>query len=220
MIDKSATSFTAYKANLLGGIETISVEGMSAKRQLNSDALIQTKQTVQAIPYYAWANRGPSEMTVWIPYDAAAANPKPAATIASLSKVSSSLKNVRMYGSIKDQYQPIDSKDTNYPYMHWWPKNNSEEFVQYDFDKEYTISQSKVYWFDDGPWGGCRIPESYQLLYRKGEEWLPVKNKDVAAVAKDQYNILNFEPVKTTALKLVLRLPKEQSTGIHEWAVQ
>jgi len=220
MIDKSAPASSNYYAGLLNGVEVIDVKGISAKRQLNSDALIQTEQEVKAIPYYAWANRGPSEMTVWIPYEASATSPKPAPTIASLSKVTSSLANKRMYAAIKDQYEPADSKDTNYPYMHWWPKNNSSEFVQYDFDKEYTISQSKVYWFDDGPWGGCRIPADYKLYYKKDDQWVEVKNTTPYAISKDEYNVVNFEPVKTTALKMVLQLPKDNSTGIHEWVVK
>lgn len=220
MINKSALASSNYQPKLLNGIQVINVEGMSAKRQLNTDALIQTDQPVKAIPYYAWANRGPSDMTVWIPYEASAATPKPAPTIASLSKVSSSLKNARMYGAIKDQYEPADSKDTNYPYLHWWPKKSSVEFVQYDFDKEYTVSESKVYWFDDGPWGGCHIPDNYKLYYKKDGEWIPVKNTTPYTIAKDQYNAISFEPVKTTALKLEIQLPKENSTGIHEWAVK
>ena len=125
-----------------------------------------------------------------------------------------------MFRALKDQFEPVDSKDTNYPYLHWWPKNNSLEFVQYDFDKEYIVSESKVYWFDDGPWGGCRIPADYKLYYKKDGEWLPVKNTSPYMLAKDKYNIVNFEPVKTTALKMEIQLPKDNSTGIHEWAIK
>ncbi|RKR80799.1 hypothetical protein BDD43_0934 [Mucilaginibacter gracilis] len=220
MVNKGAIASPKYEAGLLKGVEVINVQGIGAKRQLNSETLIQTGQSVRAIPYYAWANRGPSEMTVWIPYETSAATPKPAPTIASLSKVSSSLKNTRMYNAIKDQYEPADSKDTNYPYLHWWPKNNSLEFVQYDFDKEYTVSESKVYWFDDGPWGGCRIPDNYKLYYKKDGNWVPVKNTVPYNVEKDKYNVVTFEPVTTTALKLEIQLSKENSTGIHEWAVK
>lgn len=220
LINKSAAANPVYEASLLNGVEVISTEGKSAKRQLNSDALIETDQQVKAIPYYAWANRGPSEMTVWIPYEASAARPKPAPTIASLSKVSSSLKNVRMFNAIKDQYEPADSKDTNYPYLHWWPKKNSTEFVEYDFDASHTVSESKVYWFDDGPWGGCRIPASYKIYYKKGNEWVAVKNTSSYDVAKDKFNAVTFEPVYTTALKMEVQLPTDNSTGIHEWAVK
>ncbi|AYL94928.1 glycoside hydrolase family 127 protein [Mucilaginibacter celer] len=220
MVDKNAMAAANYQANLLNGVDVISAEGKSTKRQLNSDALIETDQQVKAIPYYAWANRGPSEMTVWIPYEASAARPKPAPTIASTSKVTSSVKNKRMYNAIKDQYEPADSKDTNYPYLHWWPAHNTSEFVQYDFDAAHTVSESKVYWYDDGPWGGCRIPASYKILYLKDGQWVPVKNTTPYAVSKDAFNTVSFEPVTTTALKLEVQLPVDNSTGIHEWVVK
>ena len=220
VIDKNATAQASYNASLLKGVEVINTAGVSTKRQVNSDALLTTGQPVTAIPYYAWANRGPSEMTVWIPYEKSAASPKPAPTIASQSRVTSSLKSTRMNNAIKDQYEPADSKDNTYPYLHWWPKKNSTEFVQYDFKGEEKISQSKVYWFDDGPWGGCRIPASYKLYYKKDGEWVEVKNTTPYDIAKDKYNVLNFEPVKTTAIKMVVQLPVDNSAGIHEWAVK
>ncbi|WP_374166995.1 discoidin domain-containing protein [Arcticibacter sp. MXS-1] len=125
-----------------------------------------------------------------------------------------------MYSAINDQYEPADSKDTNYPYLHWWPAKNSTEYVQYDFPEEKTISKSEVYWFDDGPWGGCRIPAGYKLYYKQGENWLPVKNTSPYSVEKDKVNRVTFEPVKTTAIKLELQLPQDNSSGIHEWAVE
>jgi len=220
VIDKNATTQASYNAGLLKGVEVITTAGVSTKRQVNTDALLTTAQPVTAIPYYAWANRGPSEMTVWIPYEQSAASPKPAPTIASQSRVTSSLKSTRMNNAIKDQYEPADSKDNTYPYLHWWPKKNSTEFVQYDFNGEQTISQSKVYWFDDGPWGGCRIPASYKLYYKKDGDWVEVKNTTPYEIAKDKYNVLTFEPVKTTAVKMVIQLPVDNSAGIHEWAIK
>lgn len=220
LIDKNAIADANYHADLLNGVDVISAEGKSAKRQLKTDSILQTDQMVKAIPYYAWANRGPSEMTVWIPYETSAVRPKPAPTIASTSKVSASLKNVRMFAAIKDQYEPTDSKDTNYPYLHWWPAKNTNEFVQYDFDTEHTVSESKVYWYDDGPWGGCRIPVSYKILYKKDGQWVPVKNTTPYAISKDSFNVVTFEPVATTALRMEIQLPVDNSTGIHEWAVK
>eukprot|EP01037_Dinobryon_pediforme_P003800 gene3800-3847_t len=219
-INKMAVSNALYKPDMLNGVEVITAEGTGSKRQLNSSSLLQTEQSVTAIPYYAWANRGASEMTVWIPYEASASRPKPAPTIASTSTVSGSIKSKRMLKALNDQYDPIDSKDASMPYLHWWPKQNTTEYVQYDFDSEHTVSQSRVYWFDDGPWGGCRIPASYQLFYKKDGEWVPVKNTAPYLIAKDKYNEVNFEPVKTTALKLELKLPADNSAGIHEWVVK
>ncbi|ASU35660.1 glycoside hydrolase family 127 protein [Mucilaginibacter xinganensis] len=219
-VNKMAVSNAVYKPEMLNGIEVITAEGKSTKRQLNSSTLLETDQKVTAIPYYAWANRGPSEMTVWIPYEASASMPKPAPTIASTSKVSGSITNKRMLKALNDQYDPQDSKDANMPYLHWWPKQNTAEFVQYDFDKPHTVSESKVYWFDDGPWGGCRIPVSYKVYYKKGDQWVPVKTTSPYVISKDAYNVLNFETVETTALKMEVQLPVDNSAGIHEWSVK
>ncbi|HEY9196156.1 MAG TPA: beta-L-arabinofuranosidase domain-containing protein, partial [Mucilaginibacter sp.] len=219
LINKNAIAEANYRADLLNGVDVITAEGVGAKRQLKSDSLLVADQQVKAIPYYAWANRGPSEMTVWIPYEKSAARPQPAPTIASTSKVTSSLKSTRMSAAIKDQYEPSSSGDTNYPYLHWWPAHNTTEFVQYNFNTAHTVSESKVYWYDDGPWGGCRIPVSYKIFYMKDGQWVPVKNTTAYEISKDKFNQVIFEPVNTTALKMEIQLPADNSTGIHEWAV-
>jgi DUF1680 family protein len=220
VVDKNAAVNAVYKPGMLNGVTILEMQGASSSRQLNSDQLINTTQAVTAIPYYAWANRGPGEMTVWIPYEASAAKPKPAPTIASKSKISASTNNKRMYMALNDQYEPLNAHDNSSVYLHWWPKHNTLEWVQYDFDQSYTVSGSQVYWYDDGPFGGCRIPASWRILYKQGDEWIPVKNTTPYTVTKDKYDTVQFEPVKTTALKLEIQLPKENSTGIHEWIVK
>jgi hypothetical protein len=209
-----------YKAGLLNGVWTLTGEGSSTRRQLNSNTLLKTEQQVTAIPYYSWNNRGPGEMVVWIPYLESAARPKPAATIASKSKVTASIRNARMLTALNDQFEPKNSMDNEGVYLHWWPKQNTEEWVQYDFDQPYAVSESSVYWFDDGPFGGCRIPASWKLLYKDGDKWVPVKNTVPYEIAKDKYNKLQFEPVKTTGLRIELRQPENHSAGLHEWIVK
>lgn len=220
VVDKNAAVQASYKPSVLNGVTVLQMKGSSTKRQLNSDELIKSEQDVIAIPYYSWANRGPSEMEVWIPYDESAARPKPAPTIASKSKVTASINNPRMYRALNDQYEPQDSKDGSASYLHWWPKNNTTEWIQYEFDSAYTVSESKVYWFDDGPWGGCRIPLSWKLYYRKDGEWIAVKNNSAYEIAKDKYNTVKFDPVTTTAMKLEVQLPVDNSAGVHEWILK
>jgi hypothetical protein len=125
-----------------------------------------------------------------------------------------------MYLALNDQYQPLNSQDNNSMYLHWWPKHNTQEWVQYDFDQEYTVSGSEVYWYDDSPFGDCRIPASWRILYKQGDQWLPVKNTTPYSVQKDKYDSVQFEPVKTSALRLEIQLPKENASGIHEWIVR
>ncbi len=220
VVQKDAAFTAGYDASLLNGVVVLDGNGSSSKRQLGTDALLTTNQEVKAIPYYAWNNRGPGDMEVWIPYSAAVARPLPAPTIASKAKVSASVKNQRMLRALNDQYEPTDAQDHNSLYLHWWPKNNSTEWVQYDFDQAYTISQSSVYWYDDGPFGGCRLPKTWKLLYKSGDQWLPVETLGAYEISKDKYNTVKFKPVQTNALRLEVNLPAEHSSGIHEWKVE
>lgn len=117
-------------------------------------------------------------------------------------------------------YDPRNSNDHSVIFLHWWPKKNTTEWVQYDFDEEYTISESSVYWFDDGPSGGCRIPASWKILYKEGDNWVPVKNLTPYEISKDKYNGIKFEPLKTKALRIGVQLPADFATGLHEWSVK
>jgi hypothetical protein len=171
------------------------------------------------IPYALWNNRGPGQMMVWIPFNEKSAKPLPAPTIAFKSKITAS-KRSRALSSIVDQYEPLNSNDHSYPYYHWWPDNNRWEWIQYDFEKPQIISRSKVYWFDDGPWGGCRIPDEYEILYNSGGSWNKVAAAGPLKISKDSWNIVEFKPVRAVGIKLRIKLNKDFSSGVHEWIVE
>lgn len=218
LIDENSKLATKFNPDLLNGVQTI--EGtVKGTKKISQNKIEALKQKFRAIPYYAWANRGPQDMTVWFGENYEATLPIPFPTIASLSIIKASLvtKNLK---SINDQLVPANSNDHTFPYYHWWPKKDTTEWVEYDFPKEEEISSSKVYWFDDEPSGGeCRLPASYKLLYKSGNEWKPVKNLSDYKIEKDKYNKLKFEKVETTAIKIVVTLQKNWSSGIHEWEI-
>ena len=61
-----ATKFNhEYRADLLNGVTVLKAEVPAVI--INGDNINTTKQTLTAIPYYSWANRGKGEMTVWFP---------------------------------------------------------------------------------------------------------------------------------------------------------
>jgi len=217
---KPGTSFTTeFRPQLLNGVTVIKGEASSFKRS-KEDKILKSNGELVAIPYYAWANRGAGEMSVWLPNQQSAAKPLPAPTIAYNSKISASTKSKALM-AVNDQLEPENSNDQNVIYYHWWPKKNTLEWIQYDFAKAEKISSSKVYWFDDGPWGGCRVPASWRLLYKDTNGgWVPVKNTTNYSVEKDKNNEVRFEPVETTALKMEIQLPVENASGIYEWSVK
>ena len=146
LVDKNVSITNEFIPDLLNGIIKLKMKGLAYKAQDNSDKLEQTDIEVSAIPYYTWANRGPSEMMVWLPYISSVVKPKALPTIATKSSITSSIINKKMEKAINDQYFPSpESNDDASTYLHWWPANNSTEWVQYDFDQEYTISESSVF---------------------------------------------------------------------------
>lgn len=220
LVDKNIAVSQEFKPELLNGIMVLKMQGKSYKEVENKTALAETSQEVTAIPYFAWANRGPSEMQVWVPYETSAVRAKVLPTIASKSRVSSSAVNKKMERSVNDQYYPADEGDDGATYLHWWPNKNTTEWIQYDFDDMYTVSESSVFWFDDGPWGGCRIPLSWQIFYKKDDEWVPVNNSGSYPIKKSSFNSISFLPVTTSALKLVVQLPEDNSAGLYEWIIK
>jgi len=208
-----------FHADLLNGVGMITAKGYSLRSNLDG-TIEKTPADVKAIPYYSWANRGRGEMTVWIPESAEFATPLPAPTIASLAVVTAS-KGSGSPETVHDQQCPQKSSSAEFGYIHWWPKQATSEWVQYDFAKPETVSAVDVFWFDDEDINaGCRVPKSWKLLYKKGNSWAEVKAKGTYDTKKDQYNTLEFEPVTTAGLKLEIRQPDDFSTGVQEWIVR
>ena len=173
------------------------------------------------IPYYAWAHRGNGNMTVWMPIDLNATTPALPPSLASESKVSASQRRLPALSAINDRLVPSDGDDRSVPYTHWWPKNNSTEWLQYDFKQAATISTSTVYWFDDGPWGGCRVPKEWKIYYKDNSgQWQEVKNPSGYGTVKGAPNVVNFDPVTTSAVKLEIVQPEQHSCGVFEWSVK
>jgi len=219
LLDQKVNFTTTFKPELLSGVTVISSEVNSTKSSKNGQ-MEETNGQLVAIPYFAWANRGAGDMSVWLANEKTAARPIPFPTIASTSKISASTPT-RALTSINDQVEPENSNDHNVLYYHWWPKKNTTEWLQYDFAKPSTISSSKVYWFDDGPDGGCRVPASWKLFYKDANgAWVAVKNTSEYVIEKNRSNEVKFETVETTALKMEIQLPKEYASGVYEWSVK
>lgn len=210
---------TEFMPSLLGGTQVIKTVGSPSKRTLGGNIDLLDEQQVTLIPYALWNNRGAGQMMVWLPAEAEVSKPLPAPTLAFTSKVSSS-KTTRDLIAVNDQQEPSSSNDRSVPYYHWWPNKNQWEFIQYDFDRIRTISKSKVYWFDDGPDGGCRIPDEWEILTLQDNVWEPVTNRNSYKITKDGWDSLSFEPVRTRSVKIKVKLDKDFSTGIYEWIVE
>ncbi len=205
-----------FSPELLKGVTVITGEAIAFRYK--GGRLVNQKQKLTLIPYYAWAHRGRGEMEVWLARQKEIAQPLPEPSIASTSKASAS--GGRGIEALNDQIEPESSIDHSTRYFHWWPKKGTLEWVQYDFKNTTRVSEVSIYWFDDTGIGECRVPKSWRILYKSGEKWIPVKNLDPYGVDKDKYNKVRIAPVFTKALRLEIQLPGEFSTGIQEWKVK
>jgi DUF1680 family protein len=237
------TLTTEFRADLLNGVQIIKGTAFGLAKD-EKDQVKKSEQPFMAIPYATWANRGRGQMAVWLARTDAAARPTPYPTVATTSTMTVSQvpsgrgKNPR---NIIDGEDPANSGDPS-AYFDWWPVQgwsaacdqqpaggagqgqrrqcSKGEWIEMTFAKPSPVSQSEIYWFDDTGRGGVRVPASWKLLYKDGDQWRPVDTSDPHGVAKDAWNRVTFKPVTTSALRIELVMQPQVSAGVQEWKVK
>ncbi|NJO91651.1 MAG: glycoside hydrolase family 127 protein [Chloroflexia bacterium] len=134
LFDENENYTASFNDTLFNGVEIITTMAQPARYNEKSSVERGAKQETLLIPYYLWNNKGPGEMTVWLPVSDNTVRPTPLPSIASKSRVTASVPTKALL-AVNDQYEPKSSIDRSWPYYHWWPKNNSWQWIQYDFDK-------------------------------------------------------------------------------------
>lgn len=220
LIPDSAVIRSTYDPNLLGGIQTLHFSGFLVKKKTAPDAADLQKLALKAIPYYAWANRRRDNMLVWLPHDLRAVPAVAQPTLAALSVVGASEGANGDLKNIADQFPVKNSADAESSRVHWWPRSGTTDWLQYDFGKPEQVGTARVFWFDDeATGGGCRVPKSWRILYLENGVWKPVYAPGGYTAVKDYWNEVQFEPVKTAALRLEMSWQEGASGGVHEWEV-
>lgn len=186
------------RPELLGGVTAIQLAPRG-----KGDALT-------LIPYYAWANRGPNEMIVWM---RTVPPPRPLHA-ASHAASGDSIE------ACFDGVEPKSSGDHGIPRFTWWDHRGTTEWVERRFEQPRPVRRVSVYWFDDTGRGQCRVPAAWRLLRLDGAEWKPVAASGAFGTAADGYNETGFEAVETTALRLEATLQPGYSGGILEWKIE
>lgn len=67
ILPATSTLKAIYNADLLHGVVELKSQASIVEISANGQEIKTNKKPFTAIPYYAWANRGKGEMTVWIP---------------------------------------------------------------------------------------------------------------------------------------------------------
>ncbi len=221
VLPREASLEARWDGGLLGGIVTIRSEGT---RLLKGGGTGKAK--LLAVPYHLWDNRAPGEMEVWIPEDPSLAE-VPGEKGARLFFRGRVIKASHVYpgdrlDSICDGIVPKTSGDLSVPRFTWWPEKGGKQWVEYVFPEKRKISVSRVFWFDDGPSGGCRVPKSYEILWFDNGGWKAVEPLEggIPAPKRDVFQLMRFKRVETARIRLVVEMEKGFSAGILEWRVQ
>jgi len=220
MIPDDAKLQAEFRPDLLNGVVVITGQAGLTKRTIDGEIVPAGEKPFTAIPYYAWAHRGPGQMTVWPARIPQASKPAPADTLTYISKTTASFVHASL-DAIKDQVIPQSSSDSSALQLDFWPHKGTTEWLQFEWDKEHEISAVKVYWFDDTGRGECKIPQSWNVLYRDARGgFQPVSSNTPYGTEKDKFNKVEFKPVKTSAIKIEIALQKDCSAGVLEVVIE
>ena len=224
-LPRDAELTAEYRPDLLNGVMTIRGRALTAvapaaeawEQELYQRAPDARAVGFTAIPYYAWDNREPGEMVVWLPESLTLVEQPPVSWV---RPSASHVHGTDTLLALHDRKEPADSSGRNIPRFTWWPRCGSAEWVQYDFDAPRAVSSVEVYWFDDSQQKGhCRVPASWKLLYRDGETWREVPDASSFGVELDRFNRVTFAPAPTDGLRIEVQLQDKLCAGILEWKV-
>ena len=140
-------------------------------------------------------------------------------TLATSSRASASVPGFGV-SALNDKVVPKNSRDIGVFLFEWQRRSGTTEWAQYDFPEPQKVSSAEVFWAEqDRDSSPCRLPKSWRVLYREGEDWKEVRTTGGYPVAPDQFNKVTFEPVVTTVLRLEVQLAENATAGIFEWRV-
>lgn len=226
ILNENASFKVEFDQDLFGGTMIIKTTARKASRDRSGRVNLSQEVPLKLIPYHLWSNRGPGEMTVWIPTSLETTRPAPASTIATNSKITASRGSRALY-TVVDQQVPQNSADKSQPVYDWWPKKGSWEWVDFAFEKDHKISKVKVYWLVDTPEGEVALPDQWEVQYRTTEAnpqaddvWKSVKAKKKYNVTKDGWNEIIFNEVNALGLRVKVKLKDQYSAGIHEIVIE
>ena len=134
---------------------------------------------------------------------------------------------------LNDDVQPTSSDDVtpndNLNVWGAWPEIG-QQWVQYDWSEPVTIGELGTYFISnlDDAGLGIDVPKAWSAEWWNPEAgdagaWVPVEASGPYGTAVDAYNVVEFTPVTTTKLRLLLEASGTESgagsLGIKEWQV-
>jgi len=114
---------------------------------------------------------------------------------------------------------PSSSSDLETPRFIWPERRGTREWVEYVFSAPRRVAAVEVYWAEDAGRGGCRLPESWEVLWWNGTSWQPVAEAAGFELRKDGFSAARFRAVETSRLRLRAQLREGAAAGIYTWRI-
>ena len=209
VVPDNASLKAEFRPDLMNGVEVITGEVSAIKRGDDGISVQTVPHNLVAIPYYAWANRGMGEMTTWIARSPESAWIKPVVPepIGKVASFGAAEKYWTGYAdqsddisAIYDGFEPLSSLDASHLYFRVIVPEKKPAWVEYQFKAPTEVRSSEVYFVDDQRF--CRLPASWRVLYKTGDGWKPVANREPYTIEKDKFSTVTFDPVKTAAVRI------------------
>jgi hypothetical protein len=140
-------------------------------------------------------------------------------TLASLARASASVRSQGLF-ALSDDLMPENSHDEGVPRFVWFGRKGTAEWAQYDFPQPKEVHSVQVYWalHDDDANPG-KLPKSWRVLYRDGDDWKEVTSPGGYPVTADQLTSTDFHPVTTSALRIEVQLQEGATAGLFKWGL-
>ena len=234
-IDNTADIFSYFVDNATseGSTAPITTGILNGIKQLSIPANTLTQSDFEStditlIPYYAWNNRGASEMMVWFPEteDLARKNYYTAPDFIEDLKASHTYGGQGDYGpesvdAIIDGKIPSGSDDKSIPRWTTWPQTGVNQWLEFTFNRPIDISNVGIFWHDDD--GGVRIPASWNLEYLEAGTWkaFPLQSGASYPVYKHGFNSVNSgAAIQAEKLRVNITPQSGSAIGILELQIR
>jgi len=214
VVDPGTQAAAEFDSTILNGIPVINGNCQGTEYIPETTELKTYKKLFYAVPYYAWAHRGRTEMAVWLATNSTKTRPVNSPEIAELSIASSS--GGYNLQSLNDKLLNTKKYSESTQYFYWDHQTDSA-WVQYDFQQQESVSKVQIYWVKNKD---MQFPASWRILVWFAGEWKPVWNPERKwDIREDGFSEVYFETVKTKAIRLEALMPEVATSGIAEWRV-
>jgi hypothetical protein len=106
------------------------------------------------------------------------------------------------------------------PMFTWAGSRGEMQWVQYAFPTEEEVSRVEVFWVaNPADASAASLPQSWRLLYRTGREWKEVQARTPYGLTANAFNALEFAPVRTSAMRIEVKMAPNATVALAEWRV-